>query len=428
MMTQRLAALGLATAIALVAHTPAVADAGSWRSLKFGSPLATLPGADGSDQLDAVRTDRAGHLFVVSGNRIATFSQQGSLLREWSLPGTNPATSYVLADTSPDGRLYAAALNGNTVYEYDAGGTLLGSWSGRGGDTVNGVQQLAVDPRGSVLISDQDEFRSLTSRPKRFSLAGRYLGRSPGGTGKSAVAPTGVRWVISGTAVDGYTSSGRAFQEVGRDCPIDQTSATSCPSGIGAFGVAPPSDLATGPNAALAALETSINRIQVFNRSGRLLVACRMSGTHAYPTSITFARRGGGLLVAAGQSVFRAHFSSRRTGSCRQPRLAISGVHVRRTSGTRREWTVRYHLSRRAHVQLVLQRVRHTHCKTSPSDRFDPEHGCERLVFASRRGVLGRHGWNRRRLTLPKGRWLIQVEAVDANFDSADAVFRRFGP
>lgn len=420
----RLAALVVLTVAVASSEGDATAAEAAPRGVGQPHLLARLPPTDLLLPLRTVRTDARGDILAIVEDRVVTFTAAGELVGDWSIPDPTWGDSAIVGDIAPDGTVYAAPEESDTIFAYSLQGHLLRAWSGTGGDTVNGVEEISFDPRGSVVVADQDRFRSFDEHSKRFSPTGEYLGRVPGPMGQATtIAASGSRWVTSETMVLGVRASGREFQEIGRDCQLDGHDDSQCVNGIGGFGASPPTDLAAAPQGGLAVTESSLGRLQVFDRYGRLQFACWRQIEDSGIGAITYVPRGNALLLGVRQSIYRAPLTKRRSRNCRGAGLRVSHTHLARRHRSRHRWTLGYRLSHAAAMEVVLRRMSARRCDSAPPDRFDPSGSCLKVTDGRLLRAKGHKGRNRMRLTVPRGRWYVQLKALDHDRNGFDTPF-----
>lgn len=381
---------GWAVAIAVVAAAatgPAAAQARGPAGLRFEPPFARVPAVPGGPEyIDTLRTDAAGDVFVLVGARVSTFTATGAPIATWQLPGATSPFDHVTADVSPDGVLYVALQGGDAVRAYDRTGTLVQSWGG-----VEGAFALAVDPRGSVLVDDQEGLESLHG-PKRFTPDGRFLGAPPGYVVglPLAVAADGTRWTENGEGVSGTRADGRPLTWVGRDCTYSHVDPRTCPTGPG--GTDGIHDIVGGPRGGFAIAQTSVGRLSVFDGRGRPRISCRGPHVMRPISSVDYDPRGGGLVVAERLALRRARYIATPGRWCDGLGLRIESVSASAEPRHPGSWRIRYRLTAPARVRLDVVGADARPCQTTAADGYDPHDGCSFATVTRSKAVPGGRG------------------------------------
>jgi len=112
---------------------------------------------------NALAVSPDGFVYVVDGNRIQKFDNQGNFIAKWGANGDGDAQfNYPFGiAVAPNGTIYVADTYNYRIQKFDADGVFLGKWGVFG--TENGQFQspygIAVGPDGSVYVADADNAR-----------------------------------------------------------------------------------------------------------------------------------------------------------------------------------------------------------------------------------------------------------------------------
>jgi sugar lactone lactonase YvrE len=260
---------------------------------KFGSGLLdegqTAPGA--FDDPSGVAVDPAGNVWVIEndGKRVQKLAPNGSpLLMFGGDAGFSDPKQLALA---PSGDVYVTDLNG-TVFRFDSGGTLLGTFGGQ----LETPRGIAVDGAGNVLVADRDQFRVDVFSPSGDLLRtiSRPLERGALYAMDVTLDAAGNIWVLTdGQGLVKFSPTGDHLATVfeslrGEDRPA-----------YDAFGI-----VAEAGGSVLVA-DTQVGRILRYGEGGRVqggsgpaLISLRLS-----PRAFRAARRGPSISPRAGTRV-----------------------------------------------------------------------------------------------------------------------------
>src|SRR5262245_3607705 len=161
---------------------------------RFLGTFAVQPHAGG------IAVDPEGNVYVAhwNSNKVAAYSPQGKLLREWGRKGTGDGEFQLPGSIAlgPDGLLYVPDQGNSRVQTFTREGKFVGKWGTRGkepgqfggsqpvGGRFSGPQFVAFDRAGNVYTTD-----AALNRIQKFTPEGKLLahwgsaGAEPGGFG-----------------------------------------------------------------------------------------------------------------------------------------------------------------------------------------------------------------------------------------------------
>ena len=362
-------------------------------AIGLGSTVPLDVEAAGGRQVRDVGVDAQGRRYVLLGpnGTVAVFTAAGRRLAEWSAGEIDPATAgFGHMAVAPDGTVYLSARN--ALRAFDSSGRLLRDF-GPPPHSFGWNGPLAVEASGSLLTS--------AGGVQRFTPDGRLVSRLRGFSGMvMASSPDGGFWLSSGDGiVEGFGASGRLRARFGGGEPSLL--------GDGSFGTM--SGLAV--DGARRLWVASGSNHQVFSRDGRLLSVCDRPAPGRLAILGIEAVEGEFSLAAA--SRVRA-----ASAGCRRPRQPVDRVSIVRRGDHLR---IRFRGLQRAAVMVRFTQLVLGRCDPDASYSAST---CEAETFGASRRI----GWRRGNRTasvslrgLERGRYLVQLQAVDARDNRFDS-------
>ena len=215
-----------------------------------------------------------GNLYVVNGGsgEILVLSPQGSIVRRWGEPGTEPgqlgfrteAGSIGGVAVASDGTVYVAETPNRRVQGFSTAGEPSGQWGTEGfgdGQFQNPIG-VAVGPDGDVYVVDD-----VLDRIQRFSADGTHVNSfGSRGSANGQMLETGsIAVAVDGTLFNADFGNGRvqSWDSNGEFCR------TISEMGVEVGQLAQPHDVDLDRDGNVYVTDTG--RVQVFTREGRLL-------------------------------------------------------------------------------------------------------------------------------------------------------------
>jgi DNA-binding beta-propeller fold protein YncE len=321
---------------------------------KFGSGSLeegqTAPGA--FDDPSGVALDPSGNLWVIENDnmRVQKLAPDGSnLLTFGADAGFSDPQKIALA---PGGDVYVTDLNGS-VFRFSSSGTLLGTF-GAGLETPRGI---AIDHDGNVLVADRDRFRVDV-----FSPAGDFLRSISRPLEEGAlyardvsVDASGDIWVLNdGQGIMKFSPAGALLKTV------DDSLRPGDAPAYGALGI-----LAEAGGTVLVA-DTQVGRILRYGEGGRVRsgggAGALLSGLGLAPRAFraarhgrSIARRGGTIVSYVLAAPAKVRFRVQRAARGKYRRVRGSFIHRGSTGGNSFHFSgrIRGHRLRPGRYRLV---------------------------------------------------------------------------
>src|SRR5579872_2851283 len=178
------------------------------RVQRFTSEGKFLAGFPVQPHAGGLAVDAAGNVYVAhwNSNKVAAYSGQGDLLREWGQKGTGDGEFQLPGSITlgPDGLLYVPDQGNSRVQKFTTDGRFVGKWGEHGkepgqfggdvppGGRFAGPQFVAFDRAGNVYATD-----AALDRVQKFTPDGKLLGvwgndsADPGGFGPPPLGKDG---------------------------------------------------------------------------------------------------------------------------------------------------------------------------------------------------------------------------------------------
>ena len=192
--------------------------------------------------------DGLGHFYTVSSS-VFEFDATGTQLTSWS---AGAATAQAIAADGA-GNLYVADSGNNRVSKFDPSGTLVARWgsAGSGNGQFSAPRGIAADEAGNVYVSDFNN-----NRVEKFDSHGAYVTQWTGFSGPRALAVDGTGAV--------YLSNATANQILKLDPVSGATLASWGSAGTGDGQFNAPRGLSVDPAGNVYVSDSGNNRVQKF--------------------------------------------------------------------------------------------------------------------------------------------------------------------
>ena len=202
-----LVAIALGAPRAGADFTMYASEYGSGQVDQFDATGAKTVFASGVDHPKGVTVDGAGNVYVAAGNSaILKFAASGASLGTLTTAGlSNP---YGIA-YGPDGAIWAANNNDNTIHRFSTSGADLGVFAST---NLSGPEAISFDHAGNVYVSNN--YGTFGGTIREFSPVGKDLGifatTPPSGPNGSAFDAEGNFYVVveNGQQIHEYSSTG----------------------------------------------------------------------------------------------------------------------------------------------------------------------------------------------------------------------------
>ncbi|MGH2615152.1 MAG: sigma-70 family RNA polymerase sigma factor [Thermomicrobiales bacterium] len=284
-----------------------------------GNFLAAFGGPESGDgdlhDLGSLGVDGEGNVLVADwgNNRIVKFASDGTFLQEWGSTGSGPGEFRSPSDVTVDeaGNVYVSDLENGRIQVFAADGGYLTEWDA--GTAPSGSQNLpyalALDGNGTLYAMSIASGSEEESTVQKFRLPEATAAALPAGTGPALAAiefagditggddplgaPAGMAVAADGTLYVVESSNDRVRVFDGAGAPMATWGESGTEAGQFQFheGDAAFGDVKIGPDGSVYVLEMIGNRVQKFSADGEVVDTWGGFGTgdgqFTKPTTLT---------------------------------------------------------------------------------------------------------------------------------------------